>query len=124
MAKKRTSLDTLYFVNKSNKKISLEAFSGGIGQTSAIQIKIDGMIDEEFEGNLPETVLGQNKDLIDKDLILSCTITDTSKETNYTELIIRIRGGLLYAEYPLYATVDNEGDVVSYRCVIRFFNPA
>ncbi len=124
MENQKTSLDTLYFVNKTNKKISIEIITGGIGQTSTINASIDGIFDENANGYLPETIINSNKNLEGKTLIISCTITDTSREINYTELRIRLKGGLLYAEYPLFASVENEGDTISYRCIIRFYNPS
>ena len=124
MENQKTSLDTLYIVNKTNKKISIEIITGGIGQTSTINASIDGIFDENANGYLPETIINSNKNLEGKTLIISCTITDTSREINYTELRIRLKGGLLYAEYPLFASVENEGDTISYRCIIRFYNPS
>lgn len=124
MENQKTSLDTLYFVNKTNKKISIEIITGGIGQTSTINASIDGIFDENANGYLPETIINSNKNLEGKTLIISCTISDTSREINYTELRIRLKGGLLYAEYPLFASVENEGDTISYRCIIRFYNPS
>lgn len=125
MNKERTALDTLYFVNDSNKKVSLEVITGGLGQTSTFDAKIDGILDlQKINGNLPPTIITDNKSLRGKVLILSCTITDTSKDTNYTELRIRLNGGIMFLEYPLFANVEKEGDTVNYRCVIRFFNPS
>jgi hypothetical protein len=124
MKDKRTALDTLYFVNESNKKVSLEIITGGLGQTSTFDAKIEGILDiKKANGSIPQTIISDNKTLIGKILIISCTITDTSRDTNYTELRIRLNGGIMFIEYPLFANVENEGDTVDYRCVIRFFNP-
>lgn len=125
MKDKRTALDTLYFVNESNKKVSLEIITGGLGQTSTFDVEIEGILDiKNAHGNIPQTVISDNKTLNGKILIISCTITDTSRDTNYTELRIRLNGGIMFLEYPLFANVENEGDTVDYRCVIRFFNPS
>ncbi len=120
----RTSLDTLYLVNRTNQKVSLEIITGGIEQTSTINAEIDDIkVVDGVNGYLPETVLGKNKDLNGKILIVACTISDTSRNTNYTELILRLRGGMTFREYHLFATVENEGDSVSYICIIHFYNP-
>jgi len=125
MNEERTALDTLYFVNDSNKKVSLEVITGGFGQTSTFDAKIDGILDlQKINGSLSPTIITDNKSLKGKVLIISCTITDTSRDTNYTELRIRLNGGIMFIEYPLFANVENEGDTVNYRCVIRFFNPS
>ena len=63
MENQKTSLDTLYFVNKTNKKISIEIITGGIGQTSTINASIDGIFDENANGYLPETIINSNKNL-------------------------------------------------------------
>lgn len=120
---RKTALDTLYFVNDKDTDISLEIITGSVGQTSTIHAEINGVFDREANGQLTETVIGNNKTLKGKNLIVTCAITDTSRETNYTELIVRLKGGMFYKEYPLYATVEEEGDTVVYVCVIRFFKP-
>ncbi|RZJ51766.1 MAG: hypothetical protein EOO44_13895 [Flavobacterium sp.] len=125
MKDKRTALDTLYFVNESNKKVSLEIITGGLGQTSTFDAKIEGILDiKKANGSIPQTIISDNKTLNGKILTIACTITDTSRDTNYTELRIRLNGGIMFVEYPLFANVENEGDTVDYRCVIRFFNPS
>lgn len=124
MEDQRTALDTLYFVNGGNTPITLEIITGGINQTSTIHVKVEGLFDKPgIKGHLNRTPIGTNQTLNGKNLLIACSIADTSRETNYTELIVRINGGLFYKEYVLYATVENEGDVVSYACIIRFFKP-
>lgn len=120
----QTALDTLYLVNKTNQKISLEIITGGIGQTSTITAEIDeDRIIDGVNSYLPETVIGNNKDLNDKTLIIACTVADTSRDTNYTELIVRIKGGISFREYTLFKNVEEEGDSVDYVCLIHFYNP-
>lgn len=122
--KKKTALDTLYFVNDTNKNITLEAITGDIGQTSRMTIGLDNEeIAKNHDGSFPETVLGSNKDLKGKVLTIVCTIADTSRNTNFTELRLRLKGGIIFQEYPLFAEVENEGDSVKYTCLITFFKP-
>jgi hypothetical protein len=126
MKKQKTALDTLYFVdNSEDKDVTLEIITGGINQTSTIDAEIDNIIIiDSAHGYVPPKIIGKNKNLIGKILIISCTITDTSRDTNFTELRIRLNGGIIFIEYPLFAEVENEGDSINYRCVIRFFNPS
>ncbi len=125
MSEKKTVLDSLYFVNKSNRRVALEIITGGPGQTSSISVKIDDLIDiGDIHGNLPETIIGDNKTLNGKYLIIACSISDTSREINHTEMRIRLTGGIIFMEYPLFAKVDNEGDTVDYLCIIEFYNPS
>lgn len=122
--KKVAALDTLYFVNSSNRNVTLEAITGGVGQTSKMTVDIDGEEKaKNHPGNLPETVLGSNKDLQAKTLTVVCVITDTSNDTNYTELRLKLNGGIMFQEFPLFAEVENNGDSVKYVCVITFFKP-
>jgi hypothetical protein len=122
--KKKTALDTLYFVNGSNKNVTLEAITGDVGQKSRMSIDLDGKeIAKNHDGSFPETVLGSNKDLLAQTLTIVCTIADTSRNTNFTELRLRLKGGIIFQEYPLFAEVENEGDSVKYICIITFFKP-
>jgi hypothetical protein len=119
------ALDTLYLVNNTDQTIALEIITGGIDQTSTINVEIidDQIIAKGIIGNLPQTNIGSNKGLQGKILSVTCTISDTSRDTNYTELRIRLNGGILFMEYPLFATVADEGDSVNYVCIVRFFKP-
>ena len=122
--KKRTAIDTLYFVNATNRKVTLEVITGSIGQTSKMTITLD---DEEIAKNhvgiFDETVIGSNSELEGKVLTVVCTIADTSRETNLTEMRIRLNGGILFMEFPLFAIVENEGDSANYTCIFTFFKP-
>lgn len=122
--KKKTALDTLYFVNSSNKNVTLEAITGGVGQKSRMTVTLEGQdVVRNFDGSLPETIIGSNKDLQEKALTVVCTIADMSRDTNFTELRLRLKGGIMFQEYPLFAEVENEGDSVKYVCLITFFKP-
>lgn len=120
----QTALDTLYLVDKTNQKISLEIITGGVEQTSTITAELNNQrIVDGVNGYLPEAIIGNNKELSGKTLIIACTIADTSRNTNYTELIIRIKGGISFREYTLFKNVEEEGDSVDYVCLIQFYNP-
>ncbi len=120
----QTALDTLYLVNKTNQKISIEIITGGIEQTSTITAELDNQrIVDGINGYFPETIIGNNKELNGKTLIIACTIADTSRNTNYTELVVRIKGGISFREYTLFKNVEEEGDSVDYVCLIQFYNP-
>jgi hypothetical protein len=122
--KKRTAIDTLYFVNNSSLAISLEVITGSVGQTSKMTISLDDeMITKNHPGRFPETIIGTNKTLEDKVLTIVCTIADTSRETNLTEMRIRLNGGIMFMEFPLFATVAEEGDSTNFTCFITFFKP-
>jgi hypothetical protein len=119
-----TTLDTLYIINDSTDPVTLEVTVEGEGQTSDMTVKLGSeVIAKEHAGNLPEKRLGTNKALIGKKLQLAAVITDTSRETNFTGLKIRLSGGVVPMEFPLFKTVDEEGQSADYLCLIEFFKP-
>lgn len=119
----KTTLDTLYLVNNTYRRISLEILTGGVGQTSAIQVFIEGILDEKANGKISLSKFANNKELEGKKLVIVCNITDTSRDHNFTEMIVRLEGGRTTDEYPLRKIVENEGETAEYKCVIEFFNP-
>lgn len=124
MPDQRTALDTLYFVDGSEKDVVLEIITGGVNQTSTMSIFIDDTaVAENQHGGLQPTVIGTNRTLAGKILTVACNIADTSRDTNFTELRVRLNGGILFMEHPLFATVETEGDSVDYLCIVRFFKP-
>lgn len=120
----KTTLDTLYIVNDSANKVSLDITVGTEGQTSLLNLKLNkkSMV-ENHKGNLNKYQIGQNNELVGKVLKITAVITDTSRITNLTFLNIKISGGVLPRNYPLYKTVANEGDTAEYNCHIEFFKP-
>jgi hypothetical protein len=105
--------------------VAIEITIGDQGQTSALSIALDqDNIVTNHVGNLPKTIIKENKLLHGKNLKIQATITDTSKETNVTSLNIKLSGGFLIRNYPLYKMVDQEGDSADYYCNIEFINPS
>ncbi len=120
----KTNLNTLYLINDSAKKINLEITVGDEKQTSLLTVRLDGkIIQENHAGNLSNIEIGKNNELNGKVLKITATITDTSRKTNVTFLNIKISGGVLAGNYPLYKTVENEGDSANYYAVIEFYKP-
>ncbi|WP_333809335.1 hypothetical protein [Flavobacterium sp.] len=120
----KTNLNTLYLINDSTKKINLEIIVGDEGQTSLLTVRLDRkIIQENHAGNLANIEIGKNNELNGKVLKITATITDTSTKTNVTFLNIKMSGGVLARSYPLYKTVENEGDSANYYAVIEFYKP-
>ena len=120
----KTNLNTLYLVNDSIKKVNLEITVGEEGQTSLLTVRLDRkIIQENHSGNLSNLEIGKSNELNGKVLKITATITDTSKKTNVTFLNIKMSGGVLARSYPLYKTVENEGDSANYYAVIEFYKP-
>lgn len=118
-----TTLDTLYLIDNSNKTVSIEILIGDQGQTSTLSMSLENEdIIVNHHGNLPKTGIMKNKFLHRKNLKIQATIADTSRETNVTSLNIKLSGGFLPRNYPLYKMVDQEGDSADYYCNIEFID--
>lgn len=119
------TLTDVYLIDNSDKKVNLEIKIGAQGQTGNTKIRLIGGSFEKpiFEGNLSSTSIDANKLLHKKKLEIITTITDTSRNTNYTSLDIILTGGLNKKTYSLNKTVDSEGKSADYVCIIKFFDP-
>ena len=120
----KTNLDTLYLVNDKNRKVKLNITVGDEGQTSMLTVRLNKtVLIEDHEGNLIDCEIGNNSELNGKKLKIVATISDTSRKTNVTFLNLKINDGVLTSNYPLYKTVENEGDAADYYCNIEFYKP-
>ena len=87
-------------------------------------IRLDNkVIVQNHAGDFVKTLLGTNRELNGRKLGIVATIADTSRETNFTSLTIRLRGGLNAVDFPLSKTVDEEGGSADYLCLVEFFKP-
>jgi len=119
-----TTLNTLYITDGSENDITLEINAGAEGQTSDMTVKLNSSIlAENLSGDFLQTPIGTNQSLNGKKLNIVATIADTSRDTNFTSLTIRLRGGMQPADFPLSKAVDEEGGSVDYLCIIEFFQP-
>lgn len=120
----KTTLDTLYLINSTTRKVNLDITVGDEGQTSLLTVRLNKeIIEENHSGNLTKCTIGKNNELNGKVLKIEVTIADTSRKTNLTFVNIKLSGGVLTRNYPLYKTVNNEGDSADYYCHIKFFKP-
>ncbi len=124
------TLDTDYIVNVSVQPVTLELIVGPVGQTSKTILTIDGQSPKDVtSGDLPDkvvggldvTLIGRNSELGGRVLKIKTNISDTSKETNETELIVKVDGGKFgLKEYPMVLVVNDEGDDANYDVTINF----
>ena len=118
----KTTLDTAYLVNGSDAAVTLEIILGAPGQTGTTDILLDNVnIITGEQGSLPEFALGTNKKLNGRTMQITTVASDTAKDTNYLESIIRIRGGIRFSEYVLYKTVEKQGGSAIFTSRIEFF---
>jgi hypothetical protein len=119
----QTALDTVYLVSNTNRNVTLEIIIGAVGQTATTRIELnDRVVENNYSGTYPETPLDSNKNLQDKTLFITSTISDTSDESNITEMVIRLRGGVAFREYHLSKEVAENHQSVPYVCQIKFLN--
>ena len=116
------TLNDFYLVDNSANDVKVELKIGAIGQKGLSSLNLgNGKFNKEnVKGDLPQTSIGENKDLDMKKLTVLTTISDTSKQTNNTNLEIILTGGLNKKSYSLNKTVNSEGDSADYICVIQF----
>jgi hypothetical protein len=118
----KTTLDTAYLVNGSDAAVTLEIILGAPGQTGTTDILLDNVnIITGEKGSLREFALGTNKKLNGRTMQITTVASDTAKDTNYLESIIRIRGGIRFSEYVLYKTVEKQGGSAIFTSRIEFF---
>jgi hypothetical protein len=118
----KTTLDTAYLVNGSDAAVTLEMILGAPGQTGTTDILLDNVnIITGEQGSLNEFALGTNKKLNGRTLQITTVASDTAMDTNYLESIIRIRGGIRFAEYVLFKTVEKQGGHAIFTSRIEFF---
>ena len=119
-----TTLETLYLVNGSPNEVKLSIDVGDPGQSSDMTVRLSGnVIVEDHPGELPQRVIGTNKNLEGKILTIVATITDMPQTSNVTRLQINLSGGPVPSNFKLRRKVDKEGQSVDYLCLIEFFNP-
>jgi hypothetical protein len=117
----KTSLDTAYLTNGSDAAVTLEIILGVPGQTGTTDIILDKVnIITGEQGSLREFALGTNKKLNGKTMQITTVVSDTAKDMNYLESIIRLRGGVRFSEYTLYKTVEKEGGHAIFTSSIEF----
>ena len=116
----KTSLNTVYLVTGSSP-VTLEIIIGAIGQTAKTIASIGKkIIVDDYKGSLPEKEIGNAEELDGRVLYINTIIADTSRDTNFTEMILRLRGGVTFREYVLNKEVKEEGDAQPYDCIIEF----
>lgn len=111
----RQSLNTIYVVDGTGKSIRLQIVIGAIGQIATTSIVIgDNIIEANFTGGIFDKIIGTNSELDGETLSIVSTITDTSVDTNLTELRITLKGGPQVKKYPLLSkTVEAQGNSAS-----------
>ena len=116
------ALDKEYRLNSDGSDIILDLIFGDVGQSPDTTIKLNTkVLLSEFKKSVEDFLVGSDNDLDGKALRINGNITDTSKKSNKISLGIRVNGGVKELSKDFNVTVADEGEVVIFSLVIRFF---
>lgn len=116
------SLDTHYELKNDKSKVTLDVLIGDEGQSPDYTVRLNTKkLLDHSNISIRNFALGIDTGLDGKALRINGNIADTSKESNKIELTLRIKGGIEDLKKKFSVTVDDEGEVVLFSLVIRFF---
>jgi hypothetical protein len=116
------SLDTHYELKNDNSKITLDVLIGDEGQSPDYTVRLNTKkLLEHSNTSIKNFDLGTDSNVDGKALRINGNIADTSKNSNKIELTLRVRGGVEDLKKKFTVTVEEEGEVVLFSLVIRFF---
>ena len=116
------SLDTHYELKDDSSKITLDVLIGDEGQSPDYTVRLNTKkLLEHSNVSIKNFDLGIDTGLDGKALRINGNIADTSKTSNKIELTLRVKGGIDDLKKKFSVSVDDEGEVVLFSLVIRFF---
>ena len=116
------SLDTFYELKTDGSPILLDVLIGDAGQSPDYTVRLNTKkLLDHSKVSVKNFDLGRDKDIENKKLRINGNISDASKDTNLIELTVKVKGGVEDFKKKFTVTVDNEGEVVIFSIVIRFF---
>jgi hypothetical protein len=116
------SLDTFYELKNDASSILLDVLVGDVGQSPDYTVRLNTKkLLDHSKVSVKNFDLGIDKDIENKKLRINGNIADASKDTNLIELTIKVTGGVSEFKKKFTVTVDDEGEVVLFSIVIRFF---
>lgn len=116
------SLDTFYELKNDGSPILLDVLIGDVGQSPDYTVRLNTKkLLDHSKVSVKNFDLGLDKDIENKKLRINGNISDASKDSNLIELTVKVKGGVEDFKKKFTVTVDNEGEVVIFSIVIRFF---
>ena len=116
------ALDKEYRLKNDGSEIVLDVIFGDIGQSPDTTVKLSSkVLLKDFKKSIDGFVVGNDEDLEDRVLRINGNIVDTSKNSNKIKLSLSVKGGTKELKKDFSVTVDEEGEVVVFSLVIRFF---
>lgn len=116
------SLDREYELRNDGSDIILDVVFGDIGQSPDTSVKLNSKhLLTNVKQSINNFIVGNDKDLDGKALRINGNIADTSKKSNKIDLRLSVKGGVEELSRHFSVTVGDEGEVVIFSLVIRFF---
>ncbi|MEI9810303.1 MAG: hypothetical protein WDO16_21875 [Bacteroidota bacterium] len=116
------SLDNEYELKNDGSNITLDVIFGDIGQSPDTSVKLNTKkLLTNHKQSVNSLLVGNDKELDGKVLRINGDIADTSKESNTITLRLRVKGGMEDINKKFTVTVEQDGEVVIFSLVIRFF---
>jgi hypothetical protein len=116
------SLDKEYELKNDSTNIKLDVTIGDIGQNPDISVKLNTKkLPVDANKSIKGLVIGNNDKLDGAILRINGNITDTSRDSNKISLSLKVSGGIKPLTKKFSVTVDDEGEVVAFSLVVRFF---
>ena len=116
------ALDREYKLKDNGSDIVLDVIFGDVGQSPDTTVKLNTkVLLEKFKESVNEFIVGNDSKLDGKVLRVTGNILDTSKKSNKITLSLIVSGGTRKLEKDFSVTVEDEGELVIFSLVIRFF---
>jgi S1-C subfamily serine protease len=116
------SLDKEYELKNDGTNIKLDVIIGDIGQNPDISVKLNTKkLPADAGKSVKGLVIGSDDKLDGAVLRINGNITDTSRDSNKISLTLKVSGGIKPLTKKFSVTVDDEGEVVIFSLVVRFF---
>ncbi|HEY6505237.1 MAG TPA: hypothetical protein VIZ28_14780 [Chitinophagaceae bacterium] len=116
------SLDHEYELKNDGSDITCDVILGDIGQSPDTSVKLNTKkLLTNHKQSINDLVVGNDNDLDGKVLRINGNIADTSKDTDKINLRLRVNGGVENINKQFSVTVEQEGEVVVFSLVVRFF---
>jgi hypothetical protein len=116
------SLDKEYELKNDGTNIKLDVIIGDIGQNPDIAVKLNTKkLPVDANKSVKGLVIGSDDKLDGTVLRINGNITDTSRDSNKISLTLKVSGGIKTLTKKFSVTVDDEGEVVIFSLIVRFF---
>jgi carbon monoxide dehydrogenase subunit G len=116
------ALDKEYELKNDGTDIKLDVTIGDLGQSPDISVKLNTKkLLTNGKQSVKGLLVGNDKNLDGGVLRINGNITDTTRDSNKISLTLKVSGGVANLTKKFSVTVDDEGEVVIFSLIVRFF---